>query len=90
MIVLREELRSSVAQRSFLQAFDDTVASLQDREGFALVIFSHEVRHAYGRAEYISVISDGRIVEEGERETLLRSEHEVIRRLLKRRVRERA
>ena len=72
------------------QLFDDTVASLQDREGFALVIFSHEVRHAYGRAEYISVISDGRIVEEGERETLLKSEHEVIRRLLKRRVRERA
>lgn len=72
------------------QLFDDTVASLQDREGFALVLFSHEVRHAYGRAEYISVISDGRIVEEGERETLLRSDHEVIRRLLKRRVRERA
>jgi ABC-type transporter Mla maintaining outer membrane lipid asymmetry ATPase subunit MlaF len=68
---------------------DETVARLQDAEGFALVIFSHEVRHAYGRCEEITVMSDGAVVEQGEREALLQSDHEVIRRLLKRRVRER-
>ncbi|HWJ24167.1 MAG TPA: ATP-binding cassette domain-containing protein [Gemmatimonadaceae bacterium] len=68
---------------------DETVARLQDSEGFALLIFSHEVRHAYGRAEQISVMDEGAIVAQGPRETLLESEHPVIRRLLKRRERER-
>ena len=68
---------------------DETVARLQDAEGFALVIFSHEVRHAYGRAEQVSVMDEGRIVEQGTRDELLASEHPVIRRLLKRRERER-
>ena len=68
---------------------DETVARLQDTEGFALVIFSHEVRHAYGRAEQVSVMEAGTIVEQGPRDRLLSSEHPVIRRLLKRRERER-
>lgn len=69
---------------------DDAVGRLQDAAGFALMIFSHEVRHAYGRAEQISVMADGVVVEQGARDALLDSDHEVIRRLLKRRVRERA
>ncbi|MFL5577094.1 MAG: ABC transporter ATP-binding protein [Gemmatimonadaceae bacterium] len=69
---------------------DETVGRLQDAGGFALMIFSHEVRHAYGRAEQISVMADGAVVEQGTRESLLESDHEVIRRLLKRRVREQA
>lgn len=69
--------------------FDDSVARLQDAEGFALLIFSHEVRHAYGRAEQVSVMDEGVIVEQGPRAALLESQHPVIRRLLKRRERER-
>ena len=88
-IVLLDEPTHGLDSHS-AQLFDDTVAQLQDQEGFALMIFSHEVRHAYGRAEYVSVMSEGTIVEQGEREALLKSDHEVIRRLLKRRVRERA
>lgn len=69
--------------------FDETVSRLQDAGGFALLIFSHEVRHAYGRAEQVSVIDDGVIVEQGPRARMLESEHPVIRRLLRRRERER-
>lgn len=88
-VVLLDEPTHGLDSHS-AQLFDDTVARLQDQEGFALMIFSHEVRHAYGRVEQISVMSEGVIVEQGPRESLLASDHEVIRRLLKRRVRERA
>ena len=88
-IVLLDEPTHGLDSHS-AQLFDDTVARLQDEEGFALMIFSHEVRHAYGRAEQVSVLSDGHVVEQGPREALLESDHEVIRRLLRRRVRERA
>lgn len=88
-VVLLDEPTHGLDSHS-AQLFDDTIARLQDAERFAVVIFSNEVRHAYGRAEHVSVLSDGRVVEEGSREKLLQSDHEVIRRLLKRRVRERA
>ena len=88
-VVLLDEPTHGLDSHS-AQLFDDTLARLQDAEGFAMMILSHEVRHAYGRVEQISVMSDGAIVEQGPRESLLASEHEVIRRLLKRRVRERA
>lgn len=88
-VVLLDEPTHGLDSHS-AQLFDESVARLQDDEGFALMLFSHEVRHAYGRAEYISVMSEGVIVEQGPREALLESDHEVIRRLLRRRERERA
>lgn len=66
---------------------DETIARVQDAHGFGVLIFSHEVRHAFGRAQEISVISDGTIVECGTREALERSGHPVVQRLLHRRVR---
>ena len=87
-IVLLDEPTHGLDSHS-AHLFDDTVARLQDEEGFALMIFSHEVRHAYGRAEHVAVMSEGRIVEQGSREALLASDHPVVCRMLKRRVRER-
>jgi ABC-type transporter Mla maintaining outer membrane lipid asymmetry ATPase subunit MlaF len=88
-VVLLDEPTHGLDSHS-AQLFDETLARLQDDEGFALMLFSHEVRHAYGRAESIAVMSDGVVVEQGPREALLQSDHEVIRRLLRRRERERA
>ncbi|HJU89769.1 MAG TPA: ATP-binding cassette domain-containing protein [Gemmatimonadaceae bacterium] len=64
---------------------DDTLAALQSARGFAVVIFSHEVRYAFGRASQIYVMANGTIIDSGNPETLQRSEHEVVRRLLDRR-----
>lgn len=65
--------------------FDQTVDNLQARHGFGVLIFSHEVRHAFGRAQEINVMVEGRIVARGDREALLTSEHPIVRRLLHRR-----
>jgi ABC-type transporter Mla maintaining outer membrane lipid asymmetry ATPase subunit MlaF len=64
---------------------DDTIARIQDRQRFGLLIFSHEVRYAFGRAERISVMADGTIVESGDRASLARSDNEVVQQLLHRR-----
>lgn len=64
---------------------DELVARLQARHGFGAVVFSHEVRHAYGAAKHIYVVADGRVVEEGTREELLASAHPAVQRLLQRR-----
>ena len=66
---------------------DDTLARLQGRDGFGTLVFSHEVRHAYGRANDIFVMARGRIVARGSREALLHDPHEAVRRLLNRRSR---
>lgn len=65
--------------------FDDTVARLQTEHGFGILLFSHEVRHAFGRAEQISVMDNGLIVAQGSREALLQSTHPVVAQLMHRR-----
>jgi ABC-type transporter Mla maintaining outer membrane lipid asymmetry ATPase subunit MlaF len=65
--------------------FDDTIARLQRASGFGLVIFSHEVRHAFGNAQHIYVIDNGTIVAEGDRDELRSNDHPVVRNLLNRR-----
>ena len=68
--------------------FDQTLQSLQRRYDFGIVIFSHEIRHAYGPANEIDVLVGGRIVARGTRESLLKSDDPVIHGLLHRRERE--
>ncbi len=65
--------------------FDDTIARVQEARGFGVLIFSHEVRHAFGRAQEISVMAEGRIVAQGSRDALEASGHPVVERLLHRR-----
>jgi phospholipid/cholesterol/gamma-HCH transport system ATP-binding protein len=68
--------------------FDDTLHALQRKYNFGIVIFSHEIRHAYTPANQIDVLSAGRIVARGTRESLLESDDPVIHGLLHRRERE--
>jgi phospholipid/cholesterol/gamma-HCH transport system ATP-binding protein len=68
--------------------FDDTLHSLQQRYDFGIVIFSHEVRHAYAPANEIDILAGGRIVARGSRDSLLESEDPVVHGLLHRRERE--
>ena len=68
--------------------FDETLQALQRRYNFGLVIFSHEVRYAYGPVNEIDVLVAGRILARGSRESLLESEDSVIHGLLHRRERE--
>jgi phospholipid/cholesterol/gamma-HCH transport system ATP-binding protein len=69
--------------------FDETIHALQRRYDFGVVIFSHEIRHAYGAVNEIDVLADGRIVGRGTRESLLKSDDPVIHGLLHRRGAER-
>jgi len=64
---------------------DDLLTELQQRYGFGTLIFSHEVRHAFGMAGEIYVMADGTIVARGTREELEASDNEVVRQLLHRR-----
>jgi len=64
---------------------DDLLAALQQRYGFGILIFSHEVRHAFGMATEIYVMADGTIIARGTREELEASDNEVVRQLLHRR-----
>ena len=66
---------------------DDTVKRLQRERGFGVLIASHEARYAFGGAEMISVMADGRIVEQGNRQQLQDSNHVVVRQLIHRRSR---
>ena len=63
----------------------ETIVALQQRHGFGIVVFSHEVRHAYGAAEYLYILADGRIVADGPRESLMTHGHPAVQRLLQRR-----
>jgi ABC-type transporter Mla maintaining outer membrane lipid asymmetry ATPase subunit MlaF len=69
--------------------FDETLHGLQKKYEFGIVIFSHEIRHAYAPANQIEVLAGGRIVARGTRESLLESNDPVIHGLLHRRERER-
>ena len=64
---------------------DDLLTELQKRYGFGILIFSHEVRHAFGMATEIYVMAEGTIVARGTREELQASDNEVVRQLLHRR-----
>jgi len=68
--------------------FDETLHALQKKYNFGIVIFSHEIRHAYTPANQIDVLAAGRIVARGTRESLLKSDDPVIHGLLHRRERE--
>jgi|SRR5436309_3055706 len=68
--------------------FDATLHDLQRRHQFGVVIFSHEIRHAYATASEIHVLAAGRLVARGTRESLLQSQDPIIHRLLHRRERE--
>lgn len=68
--------------------FDETLHALQTKYDFGIVIFSHEIRHAYAPANQIDVLAGGRIVARGTRELLLQSDDPVIHGLLHRRGRE--
>ena len=68
--------------------FDDMLHTIQQRYGVGIVIFSHEIRHAYAPANEISVLAEGRIIARGTRESLLQSDDPAIHRLLHRRERE--
>lgn len=64
---------------------DGSLAHLQEWAGFGAVIFSHDVRYAFGRAADVLVMVNGSIIETGTGEALRHSQHEVVRRLLDRR-----
>jgi len=64
---------------------DETIRRLQEANGFGVVIFSHEVRHAFGGARQIYVLGEGRIIANGDRNALMASNHAVVRSLLHRR-----
>jgi phospholipid/cholesterol/gamma-HCH transport system ATP-binding protein len=64
---------------------DELIVRLQERHGFGALLFSHEVRHAYGAARHIYIFADGRVAAEGSREALLASTHPAAQRLLQRR-----
>ena len=64
---------------------DRTLGQLQDRMGFGIVIFTREVRYAFGNAERVYVMAEGRIVDAGDHGSLAASEHPVVRGLLRRR-----
>ncbi|HUF27199.1 MAG TPA: ATP-binding cassette domain-containing protein [Gemmatimonadaceae bacterium] len=65
--------------------FDETLAALQPRHGFGVLIFSHEVRYAFGAVEHIYVMAEGTIVEHGDRDAIQHSGHPVVRQLVDRR-----
>jgi phospholipid/cholesterol/gamma-HCH transport system ATP-binding protein len=64
---------------------DDLLTELQERYAFGVLIFSNEVRHAFGTASDIYVMADGVIIARGDRASLEESENEVVRQLLHRR-----
>ena len=83
-LLLLDEPTHSLDPHSAAQ-LDETIRRLQDANGFGVLIFTNEVRHAFGRARHIYVLSQGRIVASGDRAALLESRHAVVRSLLHRR-----
>ncbi len=64
---------------------DRTLRELQERAGFGIVIFTREARYAFGHAQRVYVMAEGRIVDSGDHDSLAESEHPVVRSLLRRR-----
>ena len=65
--------------------FDQALGAMQDAMGFGVLIFSHESRYAFGRASRIYVLAAGRIVAEGDRQSLRDDPHPVVQQLMNRR-----
>ncbi len=65
--------------------FDTAIDELQAHRGTGIVIFTHEVRFAFGGADEIVVMHRGRIVGRGNLHSLLHSEVPIVRQLLHRR-----
>lgn len=83
-VLLMDEPTAGLDSHSAAE-LDELLVRLQERHGFGALVFSHEVRHAYGAARHIYVFADGRVVAEGSREALLTSTHPAAQRLLQRR-----
>lgn len=83
-VVLLDEPTAGLDSHSAAE-LDELIIRLQQRHGFGALLFSHEVRHAYGAARHIYVFADGRIAVEGTREALLASTHPAAQRLMQRR-----
>lgn len=64
---------------------DENLVRLQHDHGFGTLIFSHDPRYAFGRADQIYVMTGGRIVEAGPPDRVRESESDVVARLLDRR-----
>ena len=64
---------------------DRTLRELQQQSGFGIVIFTREARYAFGNAECVYVMAEGRIVDSGNHDSLADSQHPVVRGLLRRR-----
>ena len=65
--------------------FDAALGAMQDAMGFGVLILSHESRYAFGRANHIYVLADGRIVAEGTRTELRDDPHPIVQQLMNRR-----
>ncbi|HEU4563410.1 MAG TPA: ATP-binding cassette domain-containing protein [Gemmatimonadaceae bacterium] len=64
---------------------DDVLSRLQREHGFGLLVLSHDVRYAFGRADYVYVMAAGQVIEEGSADAVRASRNEVVQRLLDRR-----
>lgn len=64
---------------------DDTLGHLQEWGGFGMVVFSHDVRYAFGPATEVYVMVNGSVIENGTGESLRTSQHEIVRRMIDRR-----
>ena len=64
---------------------DETMQALHERYRCAVLICSQEVRYAFHWPTAVSVLANGRIVEQGSLDDLLNSRHEAVRRFVDRR-----
>lgn len=64
---------------------EETMLRLQQANGFGTVIFSHDPRYAFGRADRIYVMAAGQIIEEGTPEQVRGSRNDIVLRMLNRR-----
>ena len=64
---------------------DETMQTLHERYRCGILICSQEVRYAFHWPSAVSVLANGRIVEQGSLDDLLNSRHEAVRRFVDRR-----
>lgn len=83
-VLVLDEPSSGLDPHSAAQ-LDEAIARLQDIQGFGVLIVTHQVRYAFGKAEWMYVMADGRIVAQGDRETLEAHQHPVVQQLFHRR-----
>jgi ABC-type transporter Mla maintaining outer membrane lipid asymmetry ATPase subunit MlaF len=64
---------------------DETLQALHERYRCGILICSQEVRYAFHWRTAVSVLANGRIVEQGRLDDLLNSRHDAVRRFVDRR-----